>query len=380
MRRHFRPFSSVILGLTLIVPTIADDVLASTVFSDETRAVDVVICLDTSGSMENLLDSARARLWDVVNELARLSPTPELRVGLLTFGTDESSAPHGWIVEQLDLTDDLDTVYAEMMSLTTAGSEEYVGRVLHTALDNMSWSDDWNGLRIIFIAGNESADQGVEDYDFRVSAKAAHDEDIIINALYAGNREQGVVEKWHEIAQHGGGNFSAIDPASGTIQIATPQDDQLLDLNARLNTTYVPYGSRGQAGLANQVAQDSNASRLGVQSCSSRIVAKGSALYTNASWDLVDAGLDQDFRWDSLNAEDLPEKMRSMTDEELVAYVDGKRAERESIQQEIQRISEEREAYVRSVLAQSGAVGLGEAMRDAIREQAMTKGFECDGC
>ena len=380
MRRHFRPFSSVILGLTLIVPTIADDVLANTVFSDETRAVDVVICLDTSGSMENLLDSARARLWDVVNELARLTPTPELRVGLLTFGTDESSASHGWIVEQLDLTDDLDTVYAEMMSLTTAGSEEYVGRVLHTALDNMSWSDDWNGLRIIFIAGNESADQGVEDYDFRVSAKAAHDEDIIINALYAGNREQGVVEKWHEIAQHGGGTFSAIDPATGTIQIATPQDDQLLDLNARLNTTYVPYGSRGQAGLANQVAQDSNASRLGVQSCSSRIVAKGSALYTNASWDLVDAGLDQDFRWDSLNAEDLPEKMRSMTDEELVAYVDGKRAERESIQQEIQRISEEREAYVRSVLARSGAVGLGEAMRDAIREQAMTKGFKCDGC
>ena len=30
----------------------------------------------------------------------------------------------------------------------------------------------------------------------------AHDEGIIINALYAGNREQGVVEKWHEIAQH----------------------------------------------------------------------------------------------------------------------------------------------------------------------------------
>ncbi len=78
----------------------------------------------------------------------------------------------------------------------------------------MSWSDDWNGLRIIFIAGNESADQGVDDYDFRVSARAARDKDIIINALYAGNREQGIVEKWHEIAQHGGGTFSVIDPAS----------------------------------------------------------------------------------------------------------------------------------------------------------------------
>ncbi len=267
-----------------------------------------------------------------------------------------------------------------MMALTTRGGDEFVGWVLSDAVHTMSWSEERGALKLIFVTGNESADQGVEDYDFRVSARAARDEDIIINALYAGNREQGVVEKWHEIAQHGGGTFSAIDPATGTIQIATPQDDQLLDLNARLNTTYVPYGSRGQAGLANQVAQDSNASRLGVQSCSSRIVAKGSALYTNASWDLADAALDQDFRWDSLNAEDLPEKLRSMTDEELVAYVDGKRTERESIQQEIQRISEEREAYVRSVLARSGAVGLGEAMRDAIREQALTKGFKCDGC
>ena len=77
-----------------------------------------------------------------------------------------------------------------------------------------------------------------------------------------------------------------------------------------------------------------------------------------------------------MGAEDLPEKLRSMTDEELVIYVDGKRAERESIQQEIQRISEEREAYVRGILAQSGAAGLGEAMRDTIRKQAVKKGFQ----
>ena len=40
----------------------------------------------------------------------------------------------------------------------------------------------------------------------------------------------------------------------GSIQIATPQDDLLLELNASLNTTYVPYGEKGAAGLANQVA------------------------------------------------------------------------------------------------------------------------------
>lgn len=37
---------------------------------------------------------------------------------------------------------------------------------------------------------------------------------------------------------------------------------------------------------------------------------------------------------------------------------------------------QEREAYIVSVLAGSGSGGLG----DAIREQALGKGFQCDGC
>ncbi len=41
---------------------------------------------------------------------------------------------------------------------------------------------------------------------------------------------------------------------------------------------------------------------------------------------------------------------------------------------------QEREAYIVSVLAGSGSGGLGDAMRDAIREQALGKGFQCDGC
>ena len=43
----------------------------------EGKAIDLVICLDVSGSMDGLIDSAKIRLWDIVNELARIKPTPE---------------------------------------------------------------------------------------------------------------------------------------------------------------------------------------------------------------------------------------------------------------------------------------------------------------
>ncbi len=345
----------------------------------ERRAVDVVICLDTSGSMEGLLDSARARIWDVVNELAKMRPTPELRVGLLSFGTDQATEREGFIVQHLDLTDDLDSVYSKLMLLTIGGGEEYVGRVLNKAIDGMSWSRNRDALRVIFVAGNESADQGAESHDFRIATRAARNRGIIVNALYAGNREQGVVERWPELARGGEGNFSAIDPARGTIQIATPQDERLRQLNGLLNTTYLPYGPRGRDGLANQVAQDGNASRLGVESCSSRIVAKGGALYTNASWDLVDATRTEGFDWDALPLAELPKELRSMTREQRVASVEAMRKQRESIQTEIQRVSRERETFIRNALA-AEATSLGNAMRQAIREQAIAKGFKCDGC
>jgi hypothetical protein len=300
---------------------------------------------------------------------------------LVSFGTDKATEEQGFIIQHVDLTDELDEVYAELMGLTIGGHTELVGRALNQALDNMSWSREYNALRVVFIAGNESADQGIGDDDFRIAARAARDRDIIVNALYAGNRDQGVVEKWHEVAQAGEGNFSAIDPSTNTIQIAAPQDDLLLELNAKLNTTYVPFGEKGQDGLTNQIAQDSNASRLGVQSCSSRIVAKGGALYNNASWDLVDKTLEEGFDWDTIAPADLPEQMQSMTVDERVEFIETKRAQREDIQRDIQSASEERELFVKQAIAnQLGEAGLGEAMRRAIREQAMSKGFTCDGC
>ena len=71
----------------------------TTSIAQETRPVDVVVMLDNSGSMEDLLDATRARVWDVVNELGRMKPTPELRVGLVSrvSGTTwEMMVPVAW--------------------------------------------------------------------------------------------------------------------------------------------------------------------------------------------------------------------------------------------------------------------------------------------
>ena len=153
----------------------------------ENRAIDLAICLDISGSMSDLLDSVRGRVWDIVTDLSRATPTPTLRVALITFG-GEGPAEDGYIVRHTDFTGDLDTVYGKLMGLNTNGGEEYVGWAIERAVESLDWSSDPDALRIIFLAGNESADQLVTEHDFRIAARAATDMDIIINSVYAGDR------------------------------------------------------------------------------------------------------------------------------------------------------------------------------------------------
>jgi hypothetical protein len=57
-----------------------------------TRSVDLVLALDVSGSMLGLIDSAKQRLWEVVNEFNQAQrlrahrPTPDARSGRCESG------------------------------------------------------------------------------------------------------------------------------------------------------------------------------------------------------------------------------------------------------------------------------------------------------
>src|SRR5438105_355675 len=123
------------------------------------KSIAVVICLDVSNSMDGLIASAKTKLWDIVNELAKAKPTPTLRVGLYSYGNDRYDPKIGWIRKELDLSTDLDALYQKLTALTTNGGTEYVTRVCRDATEQLQWSDDKDALKIIFVCGNEPASQ-----------------------------------------------------------------------------------------------------------------------------------------------------------------------------------------------------------------------------
>src|SRR4051812_32148471 len=130
--------------------------------ADDAKPIDLVLCLDVSGSMNGLIDSAKVKLWDIVNEMARLKPTPNLRVALYSYGHDTYPAEKGWVRKDVDLTSDLDDVYKVLNGLTINGGTELVARVTRDALRDQKWSTDPGALKLIFVCGNEPANQDRE--------------------------------------------------------------------------------------------------------------------------------------------------------------------------------------------------------------------------
>ena len=336
------------------------------------RQIDLTICLDTSGSMSGLINAARQKLWDIVNELALARPAPELRVALIAYGSPAYANP-SYIAGQVGLTNDLDTVYQKLMALKTTGGDEYVGCVVHEAVTTLSWSTSKEALKIIFVAGNESADQARQRHDYRTACADAIAKGIIVNSIYCGNATDGIAPGWQEVARLADGHFAAIDQNNGTVVFSTPFDDKIAALNAKLNETYVPFGANGKAGAANQVAQDTNSSSLGSSSLASRAVTKANGFYSNGAWDIVDARKEKDFDLATLEKEDLPENMQKMSLEEQKAHLDKMDQQRQVVQQEINDLATQRRDYVQveqKKLAEKGQHSLDNAMIEAMHRQA----------
>jgi hypothetical protein len=344
------------------------------------RAVDLVLALDVSGSMNGLIESAKQRLWDVTNELARAQPVPELRVALLTYGNPAYGEQSGYVKVDLPFTSDLDAVNERLFAFRTNGGDEYVARVIHTSLERLHWSTDDDALKVIFVAGNESAAQDPRiAVEHAVEAAAARG--IVVNAIYCGPDGDSIARSWQLVAYGSNGVYAYIDQNRAAVAaVATPLDDALVALNAKLNATYVPFGTQGAQGQQGQQAQDRNAERMSPQAAASRAVTKGGSLY-QTSWDLVDAVAGGTALAD-VAVGDLPAELRALSDEERSHYVQTKSEERAQVKAEIAELAEARREFLeeeRRQAANGGAAGqpegLDAALLRGIRETAESQGF-----
>lgn len=281
----------------------------------ETYVIQIAVLLDTSNSMDGLIHQAKTQLWSIVNELATAKKngiSPQLQVALYEYGNDSLSAENGFIRRVLPLTTDLDKVSEELFALKTNGGSEFCGYVIHKAVKELKWSESGKDFKAIYIAGNEAFTQmpggnniqqtrfynrnvpnapnnpnskqqlqlpqqnakkpktvpenseekeKLKDIDYRVSCKVAIAKGIIINTIHCGDYQTGINGKWRDAATLADGIYMNIDQNRKVIDVKAPQDKKIMELNEKLNSTYVAYGSGGSEGKERQIAQDKMAKK-----------------------------------------------------------------------------------------------------------------------
>lgn len=338
--------------------------------------IKVALLLDTSNSMDGLIDQAKAQLWQVVNELSYAKckdESPNLKIALYEYGNNNLNADEGYLRQVIAFSDDLDEISKSLFSLTTDGGEEYCGKVISTALNQLQWGNDKDDLKLIFIAGNEPYTQG--NVSYKTASKLAHQNDVTVNTIFCGDYNQGITSYWKDGADLTHGNYMAINHNQATVHVASPYDDKILELNEKLNRTYVAYGSTGRKKMEMQAEQDSNARSYNKANAVSRTVSKSSRLYKNSSWDLVDAEKEDDFSYDQLKEEQLPKELKGKSKAEIKSYVEKKRKERETLQKAIAELNIKRQGYIESKTKDSDN-GLENALIKAIKAQAKQKNYK----
>lgn len=328
--------------------------------------VQIALLLDTSSSMDGLIEQARVQLWEIVGALQTDdSDQPrQVEVALFQYGNSRISERDGFIEKLSDLTSDLDPVSVRLHALSTSGGKEYAPRAIWEAVEQLAWSSDDNVERVIVIAGNEGFGQG--DVSTEEAMKRASERGIRVIAIFCANggATSTGLSSWERAAQLASSPLETIDPDKVVEKLETPFDADLVAKYKALESTRLTYGEeryQKEVESANyQAASVSAGTSVAVQA--DRAVTQ--------SRQAVRADLTSDYghrvQIDQLPSGSLPTALRGLPKVEQVEVIAARREERARLEGEIAALSAKRRSHQKGMVAPSAAPSLGSSVREAL--------------
>ena len=204
--------------------------------------IEVVFVLDTTGSMSGLIKAAKEKIWSIAGTMAQANIAPHIKMGLVAY-RDRGDA---YITQSIDLSDDLDSMYSKLMDFRAAGGgdgPESVNQAIYDAVHKMSWNQDQNTYKVIFLVGDAPAHMDYQnDTPYPQTISIASNKGIVINAIQSGTNIQ-TTRNWQKIAKLGQGNYFQVEQSGNAIAIATPYDNALAELSKKMDKTRIYYGN-----------------------------------------------------------------------------------------------------------------------------------------
>jgi len=344
--------------------------------------IDVVFVLDTTGSMGGLIQTAKEKIWSIASSMAQARPAPEIRIGLVAY-RDRGDA---YVTRVVDLSSDLDSVYATLMDFKAEGGgdgPESVNAAVYDAIHKISWSQDSGTYKVVFLVGDAPAHMDYQDdVKYTATLDVAKQRGIVVNAIQCGG-ETLTQSEWRSIAQLGNGSYFQVSQAGDAVAVATPYDKKLAELSAKLDKTRLSYGSDAEKAKekAKQDATDKLHAESSVESRARRASFNASpsgATNQLGTKDLVEDVSKGRVDLSKLAPAALPAPMQSMAPAEQKALVEDTIKQRDMLNKEIDALAAQRAEHLKKEVEKSGGAkaSLDQKIYGAIREQAEKKGFK----
>lgn len=346
--------------------------------------IEVVFAIDTTGSMGGLLEAAKEKVWSIATTMAATKPAPNIKMGLVAY-RDRGDA---YVTKVFDLNSDLDSVYAELMEFQAQGGgdgPESVNQALSDAVHRISWGQNQNAYRVVFLVGDAPAhmDYGNEAR-YPQLVKQASARGILINTIRCGNDQQ-TAQQWQQIAALGQGSYFTVDQNGSALAINSPFDTKLAQLSAELDATRLGYGdatSKAQAELkasaTNKLHSFASAASRARRAAFNALDAGAQNLFGDNDL-LVDIA-EGEVALEAIEDEQLPAVLAELAPAERQDAVAKIARKREDLQAQIKQLSGKRDSYLmeQAAAAPAASTSLDYKILESVKAQTKDKGLVYD--
>ncbi len=348
---------------------------------NERPKIEVVFALDTTGSMGGLIQAAKDNIFSIASAMANAQPAPEIRMGLVAY-RDRGDA---YVTQVVDLSDDLDSMYATLMDFRAEGGgdgPESVNQALYDAVHSISWSQDPDSYKVIFLVGDAPPHMDYpDDVKYPESLAAAAARGIVVNTIQCGGDPSTLIQ-WQRIAQLADGRYFQVDQTGGALAVASPFDERIAGLSAELDATRIYYGTaeqraRGESKIeataklhaAAPVAARAKRASFNASASGEKNRLGEGELVADVAAGRVDPA--------TIEADRLPESLRELSPAERRRALSETQARRDELESKLGELVARRQAFVdERVAAEAGAEdSLDYQIYETVREQAAKQGL-----
>ncbi len=336
-------------------------------------SVEVVFVIDTTSSMGGLIEGAKQRIWGIANEIAKGRPAPKVKMGLVAY-RDKGDQ---YVTKVFDLSENLDNTYKDLLSLQAEGggdTPEHVIAGLDDAVEKIAWSKDPKTFKVIYLVGDAPPHEDYSDSPTlaAVMQKAVR-RGLIVNSVQCGTDSSATVAFSH-IARLGEGRLLPVPQDGGMIAVATPFDDKMAALSAKLEGTGLAYGGAKKEAKASGLLAAAVRGMAAAPAAAERAEYKARAGFGGAS-DLISAVEENRVALKDLKSDELPDELRDMPAAEREVKLREVSAERKKLKGEMDGLIASRAGWLKKQAGAKRADSFDARLVDALKTQAAKKGI-----